>query len=632
MIIKKMTATFGCLENKTLELREGLNVVSAPNENGKSTWCAFITAMLYGIDSSQRERAGIKPDKVRYAPWSGSPMAGEMELERGGESITLKRVTKSAEKPMREFTASRTGSAGAVAGMRGADAGKLLTGVSKPVFLSSVFMGQGALAVSNSAELERRIEAIVSTGGEGASYSEADAQLRAWQRRRYYNRTTGAIAETDIEITQRERMLGELRSLAHERAQAESEAAALESELASLRESAADEGARARRSALDRLESARAALREAEDERDRLRESFIALAASLDGSVLSPDEPEKVTQRAAEDVAEARTLRRSVPKRVFAVFAALAAVLTLVLGVTLSQPLLYVSAGLFALTAGLAVTSLKRAKSLKIFENYLLSRYGCTDADGINARAEEYRSRCRERADMQLRLGELEAAVTQAREALTKAQNDAVALSGSGDAQAQLLSQKTARLAALRERLAVMRGKFSALGDPMVIETELMGLRTRRTELKEEYDALELAQQVLAEANAEVQQRFSPELGRLASKYMSVLTGGRYDRLSFDRELNARARLSGEPTDRESVFLSAGARDQLYFALRLAISELALPDDERLPLVLDDALASFDDERMGRAMELLREIAKARQVVLFTCHDRERRYLEASVS
>ena len=623
-----MTATFGCLENKTLELREGLNVVSAPNESGKSTWCAFISAMLYGIDSSQREKGGVKPDKVKFAPWSGSPMAGEMELERGGEALTLKRGTKSADKPMREFTVVRTGSAGAVAGLRGADAGKLLTGVSKPVFLSSVFMGQGALTVSGSAELERRIESIVSTGGEGASYSEADAQLRTWQRKRYYNRSTGAIAETDIEIAQRERMLGELRSLARERAETESEAAALESELASLRESAVSEGARAHRAALDELERARAALRAAEEERDRARESFIALAASLDGSAFAPDEPEKVMQRAAEDIAEARTLRRSVPKRVFAVFAALAAVLTLVLGFTLTQPLLYVSAGLFALTAALAVISLKKAKSLKIFENYLISRYGCTDADGINARAEDYRERCRERTDMQLRLAGLEDDAARKREALTAAQNAAVARAGSGDAQTQLLSQKSAQLAALRERLAVMRGKFSALGDPMVIETELTGLRERRAELKAEYDALELAQQVLAEANAEVQQRFSPELGKKASEYMSAITGGRYDRLCFDRELSARARLSGEPTDRESAFLSAGARDQLYFALRLAISETALPEGEALPLILDDALANFDDERMARAMELLRRIAQTRQVILFTCHGREARYLE----
>ena len=68
MIIRKMTACFGMLDNRTLELEPGLNIICAPNESGKSTWCAFIRAMLYGVSSSQREKNGVKPDKLRYAP------------------------------------------------------------------------------------------------------------------------------------------------------------------------------------------------------------------------------------------------------------------------------------------------------------------------------------------------------------------------------------------------------------------------------------------------------------------------------------------------------------------------------------------------------------------------------------
>ena len=44
MKIYSMTATFGKLENQTLTLQPGLNVISAPNEWGKSTWCAFLVS------------------------------------------------------------------------------------------------------------------------------------------------------------------------------------------------------------------------------------------------------------------------------------------------------------------------------------------------------------------------------------------------------------------------------------------------------------------------------------------------------------------------------------------------------------------------------------------------------------
>ena len=90
MIIKKMTAWFGTLEGASLELGEGLNVIYAPNESGKSTWCAFIRAMLYGVDTGQRARQGQQPDKKKYLPWSGAPMSGSMDVLTAEGSTVLR--------------------------------------------------------------------------------------------------------------------------------------------------------------------------------------------------------------------------------------------------------------------------------------------------------------------------------------------------------------------------------------------------------------------------------------------------------------------------------------------------------------------------------------------------------------
>ena len=56
-----------------------------------------------------------------------------------------------------------------------------------------------------------------------------------------------------------------------------------------------------------------------------------------------------------------------------------------------------------------------------------------------------------------------------------------------------------------------------------------------------------------------------------------------------------------------------------YLAVRLAIVDLTLPEDEPCPIVLDDVLAGIDGARSARVLELLREIAEKRQVILFTC-------------
>jgi len=131
--IHRMTASFGTLKNETLELVEGLNIVVAPNESGKSTWCSFIRAMLYGIDSSARERGGVKPDKVKFAPWSGDPMAGTMDIEYKGTEITLSRQGREAS-PMRDFSATYTGTSNAVKNIDPTMVGETILGVSKDVF------------------------------------------------------------------------------------------------------------------------------------------------------------------------------------------------------------------------------------------------------------------------------------------------------------------------------------------------------------------------------------------------------------------------------------------------------------------------------------------------------------------
>ena len=59
----------------------------------------------------------------------------------------------------------------------------------------------------------------------------------------------------------------------------------------------------------------------------------------------------------------------------------------------------------------------------------------------------------------------------------------------------------------------------------------------------------------------------------------------------------------------------------MYLALRLAVAEELTPE---APLVLDDALVRFDDKRLKVALEILREAAENKQVILFTCQSREK--------
>ena len=55
MKLLQLTATFGCLQGDTLEFGPGMTLIGAPNGSGKSTWCAFLRTMLYGLDTRRQK-------------------------------------------------------------------------------------------------------------------------------------------------------------------------------------------------------------------------------------------------------------------------------------------------------------------------------------------------------------------------------------------------------------------------------------------------------------------------------------------------------------------------------------------------------------------------------------------------
>ena len=85
-------------------------------------------------------------------------------------------------------------------------------------------------------------------------------------------------------------------------------------------------------------------------------------------------------------------------------------------------------------------------------------------------------------------------------------------------------------------------------------------------------------------------------------------------------------RRGGGCAPRRSLFLSKGTVDQVYLAVRLAVYDLCLRE-HHVPLILDDALAAFDQERMERALDLLVELSREEQILFFTCQSREGTYL-----
>lgn len=713
MIIKKLQASFGKLNGDTLELKEGLNVVSLGNESGKSTWSAFVLAMLYGVDTGERAGAGKLPDKHRYKPWDGRAMEGAMEFEAGGRNIRIERTSKGAAL-MKNFKSINLAT-GADAGYEGETVGHELTGMSREVFRRSALVRQGTIKIDNTADLERSLVSTATGGEEEASYGQVKDRLETW-RKALKNRQGGEIARLEAEEKAIESRLREISELGEKAAQKRAEleelakklaAAQQEVELHRARESL-DRGreiARARMEVMriegeikkltgGRVPPSRASLTELE----RRLQAIDGCAAIVKSAEEKLDAAEKrraeftfgenpfvglSRQEAASRLesfgAQMRGMNPVVP--VMFLLTVIFAVLAIVCGVLLKPSWLTAIPAALAvifLIIGVALAAkhkkmllIKKAEADTLGEQYARYLEDCAAVESLDeavksaaedfenaksqlAAADEaatsyagevlggsgtsdeirpaldtayalvdsvseltvrrdaaarYRdeiSKDYERQDGKYDIENLPVPVTQRQEALEAVENAAAAHS-----------------AALSE-LSRMDGRISAMGDydALFARREEVGAK-KQTALRE-HAALEQAIKLLDEANEELSMKFSPKLNEKAGEYFRRLTGGKYGSVFVNSSMEAQVREEGAVVNRGAEYLSAGAGDQLYLALRLAICQLLLPEGrEAPPLILDDALSNFDDSRADAAMELLREIAQNRQVILFTCHSRE---------
>lgn len=192
---------------------------------------------------------------------------------------------------------------------------------------------------------------------------------------------------------------------------------------------------------------------------------------------------------------------------------------------------------------------------------------------------------------------------------------------------AAALSDTLAQLAAERSRFDTLTGRIRSLDRSSDLQDQLAQKQEQLSALREEYDAIALAMEALEQANTTLQNRFSPALGARAAEIFSAITAGRYDRVLLSRDFSLSAEPAGDPVGRSIRLLSQGAADQLYLAVRLAICDMVLPEEKRVPLILDDALVSFDDNRLHAALDYLLAESKKRQILLFSCQKREMDYL-----
>ena len=741
MKILEMTATFGGLDHATLRPGPGFTLVEAPNEAGKSTWAAFLRAMLYGFPPRDRDKEGYIAEKNRYQPWSGSPMEGTLTLEWQGRSLTLYRGPKGSA-AWGAFSATWTATREPVDGLTAENCGEVLTGVTREVFERTAFFGQGTGALSPSAELEKRIAALWTTGEEEVSYSQVERRLLDWRNRRRVNVRVGRIPELEGELAQvnaaldrqgaileaslaaqrrreeleeqctalhtqvqahaayRSAQQAEQRSKAREElAQAQTKAEAADRAIQGLPE---DEALHQAQGELKYLNSLANQQTQAENAippaRERAEE---AQQAAEDDPFFGGMSPEEAAGKAQSDRERAEALGKKgvSPLLLFLLPLLVSAVIALRDYYTFLHSEMLTSApwyirvqllapALFLLTGAVVLFLLFRRRKRGNDLSALLARYHAQSPEDILDRSAAYSQKVADAREAQrdyeaakaqldrltvekLALTDkllsfvhpfapevtnsfgLSAALSKAlqqrawyRDAQTQLQaarrvQEALPAPPEGDVGllptqspegdpaelAARLALAERDLAQARDESARLRGELSSLGDPAELTARREAITEELERRSGEVEAINAALESLKAAEGQLRERFSPAINARAGEYLSALTGGRYATAALTRQFQALAGTPDAGVQRRDLLLSGGAAQQLYLALRLAMCELALPREEPCPILLDDTLDSFDDTRAALALDCLLEVAGERQVLLFTCHSREKALL-----
>ena len=216
------------------------------------------------------------------------------------------------------------------------------------------------------------------------------------------------------------------------------------------------------------------------------------------------------------------------------------------------------------------------------------------------------------------------------------------------------------------EKQTELEGKLQHLANVKNRAEMLKRTLDENDAISTEIDAINLAAETMTELQGSIQSSFGHYLNKEAGELIAGITGGVYDSMWIDQNLDIFMNTPGKIVPIEDV--SSGTMDQIYLALRLAAARLIQGDhgaaastsgagtsasgagqavagagastgaagaqtstasavEARLPLIFDDSFAMYDEQRLASALRYITEIHHG-QILLFTCHTREQRILE----
>ena len=165
-------------------------------------------------------------------------------------------------------------------------------------------------------------------------------------------------------------------------------------------------------------------------------------------------------------------------------------------------------------------------------------------------------------------------------------------------------------------------GEFTATVDSVAeAEEELRAAEAELARVEALGETLDAARSFLEQAQDKVHRDIAPVLKATIDAYIGRITGGHYVNSAVDPSTLLVRVVEASGQYRDATLLSHGTAEQIYLLLRVALAEHLTTPGESCPLILDDVTVQSDETRTRAILEVLRDLAEDRQIILFTQED-----------
>ena len=620
--------SFGKLQNKSINFKDGANVLRYDNGYGKTTLATFVRAMLYGFKYSRAKRGNESvTDASVWMTWhSTEKIGGNMVVEHNGDTYKIQRFFgTTAKQETLSVTNVKTQKPLDVSG----GVGEYFLGLTSESFDRSAYYPQESVEISSNENLNTRLAGLVQNAAD--DLNKVQDNLRKYKKSLRYERGNGGeIFRLEEEIFSLQRQIEErkraqlrksemdarLKEIAAEQETIKKQTAEANANLASLQKKLAaaspTEAELATRNKVAQLQTKLQRMDEFEQDKKRCDDLAEQIAKTPDAAQV---------QRPVSKPMRLGGITLAVLGVILAIVGALGLALAF-LGQALGVSLLIVGIVVLVIGGVLRALSVRVKPAIQTLQagpkDQLITDYFTIAGKYVYCERMSY-------DEAQKALWEKYAEYMGDKRELTSLIKTLSPASHQQDALQDEIEKQQRNVEYLRERAISLSAEYGRMGEIRNnLETNFVELQEKLEETQEQlsnakhrFDIASKVSDLLDRANENLATSYLPDLCTQTAQLLSAVTGETYQ-LEMDQNFAIKVVVNG--ASRHLDDFSRGIREITLLCFRLAISRLLFGGE--IPfLIIDDAFVNFDEPNFLRATSLIKGLVGT-QVIYFTCHNR----------